>query len=112
VAERADIIDKLGQKELVVLPRTDFDSLLETFEVVRVEDTLLAGNIYLLRTEVGLAVVEYPTRTTQAVIRPVANREAADSLIDDRLETYDRMWDGCGCRINYFARPVDDCDGT
>lgn len=58
------------------------------------------GFIYLLRMGDTQIVAEHPDSTT-AVLRRVASREAGDAFIAKRLETYDRMWDGCGCKIDY-----------
>jgi len=30
------------------------------------------------------------------------NKKEADLFIDERMETYDRMWDGCGCKVDYY----------
>jgi hypothetical protein len=36
------------------------------------------------------------------VIRRLADEAAAARFVADRLATYERMWDGCGCRIDYY----------
>lgn len=27
----------------------------------------------------------------------------ARSFVDGRLETYDNMWNGCGCKVDYYG---------
>jgi hypothetical protein len=34
-------------------------------------------------------------------LRAMADREAAEAFVSDRLATYERMWDGCGCKVHY-----------
>jgi hypothetical protein len=78
--------------------------LVASFETLRAQDTGIAGLIRVIRTEAGPAVAEYPTSSPLAVIRPFSSMEEAQAFVDERLETYERMWDGCGCRIDYFTR--------
>ena len=44
--------------------------------------------------------VEEPT-SRQRVLRRLAEDEVA-AFVKDRLDTYERMWDGCGCKVEYF----------
>ena len=37
-----------------------------------------------------------------ALARRMPSIEDATDFVNDRLGTYERMWDGCGCKINYF----------
>ena len=37
--------------------------------------------------------------------RVVADLEAAGRFVDNRLAAYDRMWDGCGCKVDYDREP-------
>ena len=30
-------------------------------------------------------------------------RETAERFVEDRLSDYERMWDGCGCKIEYHS---------
>jgi hypothetical protein len=35
------------------------------------------------------------------VIRRLTGAGEARALVARRLETYDKMWDGCGCKVDY-----------
>lgn len=100
--ERSSILQKLADGELVVETRRDLELLLPTFEVIREVDTLLAGPLFIIETDVGTAILEYPPQRDKAILRPFESLEAANAFVDDRLATYERMWDGCGCKIDYF----------
>lgn len=82
----------------------DLDTLMETARVIR-EEAGMTGRLRALEFD-GRILVQERTGTGQAVLRSVRSAEAALAFIDDRLERYDRMWDGCGCRIDYLA-PFD-----
>ena len=47
-----------------------------------------------------LAGLELP----QNRVRIVDAREAARRFVEHRLGQYERIWDGCGCRIDYLAQ--------
>ena len=50
----------------------------------------------------GFAALEQPAPDTW-VVRRLGERAEADRFIQDRLAQYERMWDGCGCRIDYYS---------
>lgn len=93
---------RLERERIVVLTAGEWERVAERFEIVERHDTKLAGSLLLVRDGRGLAAVEQP-EPGRKVFRRLAGEEEARSFIRDRLETYDRMWDGCGCRIDYYS---------
>ena len=94
------LMDRLETGATVLLSCDEWDALRNTFEVIEEHDTRLSGMLRLVRSPAGLAAVEQPG-PDQRVVRPLADMTAARAFVTDRLETYDRMWDGCGCKIDY-----------
>ncbi len=47
--------------------------------------------------------ISLPTGEWESVEGNFEDLEAARRFVEDRMETYERMWDGCGCRIDYHA---------
>jgi hypothetical protein len=45
--------------------------------------------------------VEQPAPDERAV-RRFASHEEANQFVQQRLKDYERMWDGCGCKIDYY----------
>ena len=45
--------------------------------------------------------VEQPEPGKRALRRLAADE--VDDFVRDRLAIYERMWDGCGCRVDYYA---------
>ena len=102
---RMDLETLIGQLEagqIVPLRQAEWDELRAAFDLIEEHDTRMSGLIELVRSSAGIAAVEQPA-PDQRVVRPLADLEAAHSFIADRLDTYDRMWDGCGCKIDYFG---------
>ncbi len=56
----------------------------------------------LIQADETIAAVERPSDTVR-VVRPLPSSEAAAEFVRERLAQYERMWDGCGCRIDYYA---------
>jgi hypothetical protein len=95
------LIRRLGADQVVPLTAVQWDAVSSAFEVVGRHDTHLRGDLLVVSTPVGLAAVEAPSAATR-VVRRLGNAAAADRFVGDRLDTYERMWNGCGCRIDYY----------
>jgi hypothetical protein len=37
------------------------------------------------------------------LLRKLAGSAAANALVYERLASHERMWDGCGCKVDYYA---------
>jgi hypothetical protein len=80
----------------------DWAAMAASFPEIERHATGVAGDLLIVRTGAGLAAVELPT-DAERIIRPLADAEAARRFVDERLAQYERMWEGCGCRIDYDA---------
>jgi hypothetical protein len=63
-------------------------------------DASIGGMIRIFRGTFGVLIQE-ETEKKQFIVRRFESDEAADAFVRDRLDKYERMWDGCGCRIDY-----------
>jgi hypothetical protein len=99
-----DILTKLTglTADILQLPPEDLDALLAATTLTREADTHFAGMIRILEFEHRLFVQEQHPETKQVLVRHFGDRTAADVFVQDRLDTYERMWDGCGCKVHYF----------
>lgn len=95
------LLDRLAAGEIIELPETEWEKSAGAFAVLEQHDTRMRGMILVVESTVGLAVVEQPSPASR-VVRAMANRDEVRSFVQDRLAAYDRMWDGCGCRIDYY----------
>ncbi len=87
---------------IVVIPPADWPPLAGLFTEVERHATGFAGDLVLLRREDAFAALEQPAPDGW-VVRRLGGRAEADAFLKDRLAQYERMWDGCGCRIDYFG---------
>ena len=97
------ILEQLISEKVVVLKGGDEQEILRHLEIVREEDTLISGAIRIFSGEIGFVILEYPNDGSGSIVLHLFSAlEAAEYFVQDRLETYERMWDGCGCKIDYY----------
>lgn len=92
---------RLADGELVALPEDEWTEIAPELEPVARHETFVAGELLLVRTAAGLAAVERP-EPGRRVVRPLGDRGRAEAFVRRRLDAYERMWDGCGCRVDYY----------
>lgn len=98
-----EIIDECGRLAVITINRAKLQLLLDRADVVREVDTHISGWIRILDLD-GTIILEEETTEGEVLLRRLESVEKAAALIEDRLATYERMWDGCGCRIDYHAK--------
>jgi hypothetical protein len=96
-----EFVAKLHSQAPIPVDRDILVGLLETADVLRQDNTCVAGWIRILSVD-GAILVQEETPDGNALARRMPSIDDANKFVDDRLGTYERMWDGCGCKINYF----------
>jgi hypothetical protein len=76
--------------------------LASEFEEVERHATFVAGELLIVRSGVRLAAVEAPS-PGERVVRRLADEDEVRRFVGQRLDQYERMWDGCGCRVDYYS---------
>jgi hypothetical protein len=92
---------KLKLEAPIPIDRKALVDLLESAAALRQENTCVSGWIRVLAFN-GAILVQEETPEGHALARRMPTIEQANEFVDRRLETYERMWDGCGCTIRYF----------
>ena len=100
--EAKEIFYKAANSKYLTIEENHLKSVLDNSEVLRVEDTHLSDLIRLLKYSDNLFVQE-TTSNNEIIIRKVNSIKDADAFIEDRLAFYERKWDGCGCKIDYYG---------
>jgi len=98
--EIRELVAQFEERAIFALDREALPVLPEATEVIRADDTCVAGWIRILRINDHFAVQEQ-TPDGEILLRRLISREAAERFVEDRLNDYERMWDGCGCKIDY-----------
>ena len=97
-----DLCHRLDAERIVTIPAAEWDTVAAAFQEVERHFTVLAGDLLIVRCPDGLAAVEEPQRG-ERVLRRLADEAAAQEFVQDRLDAYERMWDGCGCKVDYYS---------
>ena len=91
---------RLRQQEIITLTAEEWSGLAVHFEEVEHHYTFVVGDLLIVRGDVGLVAVDQET-DSKRVARRLASTEEKDQFDQERLDAYERMWDGCGCKIDY-----------
>jgi hypothetical protein len=95
------IIDSVKEKSFVVLQKEELDILLACATILKEENTSLSDFIRILKYNDDIFVQEMSDKY-EILLRKMNSLEEAESFVKERLDFYDRKWDGCGCSIDYY----------
>ena len=83
-----------------IINKEELEKLLSQSKTLIEKDTHISDKIRLLKLDNDLIIQEKTTKD-ELLIRFVKTKKEAEDLIAQRLEIYDKMWDGCGCKVDY-----------
>lgn len=96
-----NIFDRVLNSKYLIIEESELKTVLDNAELLRVEDTHLSDVIRLIKYNENLFIQE-TTFKNEIIVRKVSSIEDADKFIQERLDFYERKWDGCGCKIDYY----------
>ena len=95
------ILKKTRKNKYIILSESELKTLLAGCEILQEKETHISDKIRLLKFK-GELIIQEKSNKDEFLIRPVKTKKEADDFIEERLEIYNRMWDGCGCRVDYY----------
>lgn len=99
--EAKDIYRQALNTNYLIIEEADLKIVIDNSEVIRIEDTQLSDFIRILKFE-GKLFIQEKTFKNEIIIRKTVSLQTANSFIQERLDFYERKWDGCGCKIDYY----------
>ena len=96
------ILPKLHKLDYIIITQAELDVLLSEVSVEAETDTQISGFLRILAHGNQLMVQEQSPRD-EIFIRRMRSRAEAQKFIAERMTIYEKMWDGCGCKVDYFA---------
>ncbi|MGB5530902.1 MAG: hypothetical protein WBQ32_13120 [Ignavibacteriaceae bacterium] len=96
------IIAVAKKKKYSIVKQDNLKELLFQSKIIIEKDTHISDKIRLLKLDDDLIIQEKTTKD-ELIIRIVKTKNEAEDFIKQRLEIYDRMWDGCGCKVEYYV---------
>ncbi len=95
------IIASAKKKKYLIISEVELKELLSLSKLVIEENTYISDKIRLLKYNHELLLQERTTKD-EYLIRVMKTQKEAEDFIKDRLDVYNRMWDGCGCKVEYY----------
>ena len=95
------IIDEAKEKKYQLISEETLNFLLSDSEILIEKDTLISDKIRLLKFEDNFLIQEKSNKD-ELLIRLMKSKKEGEDFINSRMETYDKMWDGCGCKVEYY----------
>lgn len=96
-----EINKRFATERFIIISDEELTELLNSSKVIFKQDTRLRDYIRILKTE-NLFYLQEKTNKGEIMIRQFVIEADAMNLVNDRMQIYDKMWDGCGCKINYY----------
>ncbi len=87
--------------ETARLTASEREDILALADPVDMPEAGFIGGPVILRLRSRLAALEQAGPDAWA-LRPLAGEQEVRAFLERRREELDRMWDGCGCSIDYF----------
>lgn len=95
------ILSELKEHPFVKLEQDELDKFLSGVKTIREEDTYLCDIIRIVEYE-GKILVQEKTDKNEILIRSMNSLEEAEKFVKERMDFYERKWDGCGCKVDYY----------
>jgi hypothetical protein len=95
------LIKKAKKNKYVIISQNQLNNLLSYSKLIQEKESQISGKIRLLKFN-GELLIQEKTDKDELLIRLMKTKEEADYFIKERLEIYDKMWDGCGCKVDYY----------
>jgi hypothetical protein len=95
------VINSARGKKYIEISKDELNQLLANSSLIIEENTYISDKIRLLEYGTDLLIQE-KTTNDEYIIRIMKTKEEAEELIKERLDIYDKMWDGCGCKVDYY----------
>lgn len=100
--EAKEIFNKTLNTNYLIITEEDLKIVLDNSETIRSENTQLSDFIRLIKSDENLFIQE-TSLNNEIILRKIATMQDADAFIQERLDFYERKWDGCGCKIDYYG---------
>ena len=97
-----DILTQFESQEVVFLPGDKLNQLLDSVELLNETDTLVSDFIRLLKYT-DKYIIQEKSPKNEILLRLFSAENTAKNFLEERLRIYEKMWDGCGCKINYYS---------
>lgn len=90
-----------AQEGYRILSEEEWESILANSEEVRTEEASLDHKIEIRKVG-GQLLARETSDKGEIILRVFASDFALNAFVKRRVDIYERMWDGCGCKVDYY----------
>jgi hypothetical protein len=95
------ILSSVKSNPFIVLTKEELEIFLACSTVIKEVDTCLSDYLRILKYNDDIFIQEVSDKN-EILLRKMNSLEEAELFFKERMDFYDRKWDGCGCKINYY----------
>ena len=99
--EAKELLRSFDHKKVLLLSKSELEKLLTSCKILIEEDTVINGKVRILKCN-DVFIFQEVTNKDELALRKFTRLKDAENLIDERLSVYQNMWNGCGCKVNYY----------
>jgi len=96
-----DLLNKLYSQTIVILNEKDLNCFLQDAEVLEEEDTFFRDKIRIIQSK-NIFFIQERSNKEEIIVRRIESLEGGQLFIKNRLAVYENMWNGCGCKVDYY----------
>ena len=96
-----EIFNKATSSNFLMISKEELSFVLNNAEILRTDDTHLSDFIRIVKYDSNIFIQEM-TSKNEIILRKLNSLNDADEFLQERLDFYERKWDGCGCKIEYY----------
>jgi len=97
----SDLLKLFQSAKYIIISTNQLKDLIANSIIVFEEDTFVSGYVRILKFD-DTYLFQEQTPKGKILIRKFSDRKSAENLAKERLEIYENMWNGCGCKVDYF----------
>ena len=96
-----EIVLNLENKPIAIISEDELENLFNEVEIVKERDTYFRDKIRILQSD-KIYLIQEKSNKDDIIIRKVESLDRGIDFINNRLKVYENMWNGCGCKIDYY----------
>ena len=96
-----ELIKEFKSKKVILLPKGELSALLNSCKILIEKDTVINDKVRVLKQD-NIFIFQEITNKDEIALRKFTCLKDAETLVKDRLTVYENMWNGCGCKVNYY----------
>ena len=96
-----EVLNKLDAQTVVILLEEELSILMEETEIIEEMDTYFRDKVRILGSQ-DIFLIQEKSDKDEILIRKADSLEEGQKFIRNRLAVYENMWNGCGCKVDYY----------